>query len=388
MGNRNSKRPKDRDIVQIRQRELKNGRTSLYLAYRINGKRYYEYPKLYLLPEAGDEAAENIRQNKTTIQLITALKSKRLLELTQDRSGISIIQERSKIPLLDYCASFMEYKDRRGKKTCVGIKGMMRYLAGYTEKTGKNYLSQVDKRFCSGFAQYLAETEGPKGRLVPTTQSLYFNYFSSCMRKAVVDGHLSQNPCSLLEAGEKPHPEQNERVYLDISEVKLLSMTQADDELAKHAFLFSCFTGLRWSDVQALKWSDISKETDSNGGQRYKLSIRMEKTKGLTSFFLSDEALRWLPQRHPGIDVVFPFTESRWQACRHVQEWCKKAGITKNVTFHSARHTFATMLLTLGADLYTVSKLLGHTNIRTTQIYAQIVDKKKEEAVSLINKFF
>ena len=58
------------------------------------------------------------------------------------------------------------------------------------------------------------------------------------------------------------------------------------------------------------------------------------------------------------------------------------------VLFHTARHTFATMMLTLGADLYTTSKLLGHTQVKTTQIYAKIVDKKKDEAVNLVNDVF
>ena len=63
------------------------------------------------------------------------------------------------------------------------------------------------------------------------------------------------------------------------------------------------------------------------------------------------------------------------------------AGISKHVTFHSARHTHATMMLTLGADLYTVSKLLGHNRVTTTQIYGDIIDRKKREAVTLIPDF-
>ena len=71
-----------------------------------------------------------------------------------------------------------------------------------------------------------------------------------------------------------------------------------------------------------------------------------------------------------------------------VRDWAKSAGIKKYVTFHTARHSFATMMLTLGANIYTTSKLLGHSNIRTTEIYAKIIDKKKDEAMGLIDKFF
>ena len=71
-----------------------------------------------------------------------------------------------------------------------------------------------------------------------------------------------------------------------------------------------------------------------------------------------------------------------------IKKWAKDAGIAKNVNFHTSRHTFATMLLTLGADIYTVSKLLGHTNVKTTQIYAKIVNKKKDDAVSLVDNIF
>ncbi len=61
-----------------------------------------------------------------------------------------------------------------------------------------------------------------------------------------------------------------------------------------------------------------------------------------------------------------------------------RAGIEKHITFHCARHTYATLQLSLGTDIYTVSKLLGHENLRTTEVYAKIIDEKKQEAASKI----
>lgn len=86
--------------------------------------------------------------------------------------------------------------------------------------------------------------------------------------------------------------------------------------------------------------------------------------------------------------MVFPDLKSLHTINRHLAAWSLKAGIKKHVTFHTARHTFGTMMITLGADLYTTSKLMRHSRTTTTEIYAKIVDKKKDEAMGLIDKFF
>jgi site-specific recombinase XerD len=86
--------------------------------------------------------------------------------------------------------------------------------------------------------------------------------------------------------------------------------------------------------------------------------------------------------------LLFPGLPEQVSAPLYLNDWIKAAGITKNITFHSSRHTYATMMLTLGVDVYTVSKLLGHTRVETTQIYAKIVNKKKDDAVGLIDQMF
>ena len=119
---------------------------------------------------------------------------------------------------------------------------------------------------------------------------------------------------------------------------------------------------------------------------KYTLNMVQQKTKIAISIPLSGEAVKQLPPKGnaKSTDKVFADLISLGRTNEILPKWAESAGIDKHLTFHVSRHTHATMMLTLGADLYTVSKLLGHKNIATTQIYAKIVDKKKEEAISLI----
>ena len=150
------------------------------------------------------------------------------------------------------------------------------------------------------------------------------------------------------------------------------------------AFLFSCFCGLRISDIKTLKWGELKSYSD--GLAIEKLQV---KTGQQITVPLSANALEWLPSKGEAKDESLVFSlPSYFSINRCVKKWAKEADIKKDVTFHIARHTFATTLLTLGADIYTTSKLLGHQNIRTTQIYAEVVNKKKVEAVNLFGKVF
>ena len=122
---------------------------------------------------------------------------------------------------------------------------------------------------------------------------------------------------------------------------------------------------------------------DYEGQRLRRIESRMAVEQNPVVFY-SERSAR-LPERGEAndSDIIFPLTHEG-TVNDTLQHWAKVAGITKHISFHVARHTHATMMLTLGADLYTVSKLLGHKNIATTQIYAKIVDKKKEEAIGLI----
>ena len=166
--------------------------------------------------------------------------------------------------------------------------------------------------------------------------------------------------------------------------MRALIATPMKNEAVKQAYLFSCFCGLRISDIISLKWKDVFVDR----GQ-YRLAVSMQKTKESIYLPLSPEALKWMPERgeKTSEDHVFDLP-SPTMINTLLKPWAKAAGIDKRFSFHTSRHTFATMMLTLGADLYTTSKLLGHADVKMTQVYAKIINQKKDDAVNLVNGLF
>lgn len=184
---------------------------------------------------------------------------------------------------------------------------------------------------------------------------------------------------------EKIKVPESKRDFLTIEEIKKMIATPFFNEQVRQAYLFSCFCGLRISDIRKLRWRDIS----TSGGQ-WLVSVVMTKTTNPVYIPLSSQAVKWLPE-HNGCtpdDLVFGGLPNASNLCVSLKNWAEKAGVKKNVTFHTARHSCAVLLLTLGADIYTVSKILGHRSVRATQIYAKIVDKKKDDAIALVDDAF
>lgn len=175
-----------------------------------------------------------------------------------------------------------------------------------------------------------------------------------------------------------PEPE-SVREYLTIDEVRKLATMPCPDEILGKAFMFSCLTGLRWSDIIELNWSQV----EDMGGKR-RIVFRQRKTSNLEYLDISAQAAALMGEMRKQNDRVFPINISVFLARAYITAWVKAAGIAKHITFHCARHTFAVMMLDLGVDIYTLSKLLGHRSLETTQIYAKILDGKKRAAVDLI----
>ena len=176
-----------------------------------------------------------------------------------------------------------------------------------------------------------------------------------------------------LSGGEK------QRVALNIEEVNQLVATPCQSDVLKRAFLFSVLTGMRHCDIKSLRWGQI--EQVENG---YRIGFTQKKTSVPEYLPISEQALALCGDRKSDNRLVCEGLQDPSWINRPLALWVKQAGITKHITFHCARHTFATLQITNGTDIYTVSKMLGHTNVRTTQIYAKVVDEKKEQAANAI----
>ena len=172
-------------------------------------------------------------------------------------------------------------------------------------------------------------------------------------------------------------------MYLTIDEVRKLAQTPCRSEEVKTAFLFSCLTGLRRSDIAKLTWGEVHQQ-----GEFTRIIFRQKKTGGQEYLDITKQAAALMGERGADDERVFKWFNSPGSTNDIIRVWVANAGINKDITFHCGRHTFATMMLDLGADIYTVSKLLGHADISTTQIYAKVLDKKKQAAVAAIPDVF
>lgn len=384
------KQVRAKEPVTIRFKELSKGNKSIYLDIYRDGVRSYEFLKLYLIPERPGVEADKLA-NRITLETANAIKAQRIKEIITGEAGIKDCP-RKNLPLLDWmqqrrdrAAKAARDAGRKASNTANGIATLATHLRRYidAEYKGKAItIGQVNKDFCTGFAAYLTDTRKQcGGSLSQNSIAAYYHIFEAALNEAHKRGLISSNPASLVESIEKPQSQPAERDYLTAEELRTLAATKCPSEKAKAAFLFSCFCGLRLSDMENLTWNSVRQDGDA-----WRIETRMEKTRKILYLPLSDAALKYMPERgeKAGNDLVFDLPK-RSTLLYDIKAWVKRAGINKRISFHCARHTFATLALTKGADLYSVSKLLGHTSVTTTQVYAAIVDQRKKETANLLN---
>lgn len=380
---------KSKEPIRLRKRTLKSGNTSLYLDIYLNGKRSYEYLNLYLVPE---KTRADKEKNKETLKLADAVRAQRVVEFQNGRFGF---EEGYKLDtnFLDYYRMLCE--KRHENPESLGNWGNWYSALKHLERFCRPDMTfrEVTPKFVQDFKDYLDKTartrckrknatEGEEDRkpLSSASKVSYFNKLRACINQAFEDGIIPRNPLRGIEGFKI---EERERVYLTLEEVKAMVEAECKYPALRNAFLFSCLTGLRKSDIEKMKWSEVRQQ-----GEFTRIVFKQKKTGGQEYIDINPQAVVFMGERRKPEDHVFPnFAYSSFYLME-LKRWAMRAGITKDITFHSGRHTFAVLMLDLGADIYTVQKLLGHKEIHTTQIYANIMDKKKQEAVCKIPDIF
>lgn len=210
----------------------------------------------------------------------------------------------------------------------------------------------------------------------------YIKIFRKVINSAVKNDWIIKDPFAKY----KSSFDEVKRGFLTEDEIKLLLNKQFSInrlELVRDIFVFACFTGLTYADTQKITWDNIVEDNNK------KLCISIHRTKTDTECFVPllsvplriIEKYKDYPEELKKGKLLPTLSNQKMNA--YLKEIAALCGVKKNISFHLARHTCATLLLNNGVPIETVAKILGHKNIRTTQIYAKM---QKEKVSSDINK--
>lgn len=247
----------------------------------------------------------------------------------------------------------------------------------FQEFYGGDYLafSDISLKLIDDFRIFLltTKTKKLKSTLSQNAAHSYFSRFKVTLHQAYLDGFL---PTDLAGQIHSIAVAETRREHLTLEELNRLANTPCRSDMLKRAALFSALTGLRHCDIIKMTWSEIQLD-----GERIVLNFTQKKTKGVEYMPISKQAYQLCgTPGNPG-DFIFPGIVRN----SGLHDWIAAAGITRKITFHCFRHTFATLQLANGTDIYTVSKMLGHKDVKTTQIYAKVVNSLKDKAANSIN---
>lgn len=365
--------------ISIRKRKAKGGVIQLYLdIYTPNDKQNRTNKSLDLYLYENPTPTQK-KSNKETMDVAEKIRSKITLELAYNNNGLSDLNPKEK-DSIDFITYFLvQTKNRYESKNNYGNwDSVHKHLQNFCPKGIP--INQVDTKWLTDFKIYLQHKAKKKSNehLSQSTLHSYFNKVKACLNQAYRDELIIKNPANNVKGFKEG---EVQREYLTFEELQKVVEVTCEIPNMKTAFIFSCLTGLRWSDIVNLTWGDLQ---HSESDDYWLIRFRQQKTKGAETLPIQLQARNLLGEIGGKEDRVFKGLKySAWHNLK-LQQWVMKAGISKTITFHCARHTFATLQMTNGTDIYTISKLLGHRELKTTQLYAKIIDQKKIDASNAI----
>ncbi len=360
--------------VFLRKRPYAGGKLSLYLDYypairnpHTNKMTRRETLGILIYENPTNEMQR--RFNQEMEEKAEAIRCIRYQSLVNEQFGF-LDKNKLKMDFLAYFKKKANGKHEKWQSTYIHFKKFV---------GDKCTFGDVTVSLCEDFRFYLLNAHSlrhPKKKrpLAANSAAGYWSTFRCLLKIAYKEKYLTENVNDFLE-GLKWQEVKKE--YITIEEMKILSKSECDIPVLKQASMFGLFTGLRLSDLLQLRWDNIERSPD--GG--FCIRLCTEKTETEATLPISEEALQYCGERSEGL-VFKGFKRSMAQHA--FKKWIKSAGIEKKLSFHCLRHSFATILISLGIDVYVVSKMLTHRSVRTTQIYADVVGEKKREASNAI----
>lgn len=372
--------------VNLRSKKLANGKLSLYLDYYpeiINPKTgkptRREFLKLKIFENPKNELERE--HNSTQVQLAEQIRAKRLMDLRNKEYGL---KEHIDLDMnfYNFFASIVEeYYNKGSKGNYHSWKSSLDYWEKYI---GKNLnTKQLLPYHVEKYREFLLSAKTLRNNDKPlsrNTASAYYKNFINVLKRAYKKKLLASN---LAEDAVYIKEEETYREYLTEEELQELSKVTCSLPSLKRMAFFSVMTGLRFSDINNLQWHNVFQDRS----QGYYIKLKEQKTGNIQNHFIPDNAHALLVKEGTTEGKVFQNIKYS-QITRPLKEWLDAAGIDKKISFHNFRHTYATLQLSKGTDIYTLSKMLGHKNVTTTQIYGKVMDRQKIEASKKLNLDF
>ncbi len=376
--------------VKLRQKVISGNRMSLYLDFypaiphpETGKPTRREFLGLYIFNKP--HTPIDRQHNTDVMRIAESIRQKRDNFLNKPEIYSQYEKEQLRLKELgemNFVEYFKKLAYQRKESNHANWISALNYLNEFTN--GKLKFTDLNERYFDDFKEYLLTTKSRRSNKTALSRNSavsYFNKVKATLKQAYRDGILQTDLNARIEPIKAA---ETRREYLTIEELNRLVKTPCSIPLLKNAALFSALTGLRFSDISKLVWSEVQ-YSELEG---YYLQFRQKKTKGVEFLPISEQAFLLLGERKEPTTKVFEGLKYSAYMNIHLKEWIFRAEITKDITFHSFRHTFATLQLSHGTDIYTVSKLLGHKDLKTTQIYVKIIDKDKQKAVNKIKLDF
>lgn len=298
---------------------------------------------------------------------------------TEKEAELAVQNQRQQIDFIEYFLKVSKDRHRNSSQSIIVNWNRVGELLKLFTNNQPLPFSQINLSKAEEIRRFMLTAPcggNKKGTVSHNTAATYYSIFKAGLKQAFIDGYLTVDISAKIKGIQD---QESRREHLSVEELNILAETPCDRPILKRAALFSALTGVRHCDIQKLKWKEIQVV-----GEQVRLNFTQQKTKGVEYMPISEQAYELCGVPGKPEQLVFEDLPDPSWISGPLKRWIKSAGIERNITFHCFRHTYATLQLAGGTDIYTVSKMLGHTNVKTTQIYAKVVDEKKQKATKAI----